>query len=142
MLRPGADDLQPSATSQLLDALPQDAVLEMRHAVRLAEAGLFQLHSLRELVEQPTAPSEQDVDQVDPDLVHQPRGEELLVDIGAHEPDPLVGGGLLGPREGSLDPFGDGREDGVRLANGLWVTTKHGTSPSGPLPPHASIELS
>src|SRR5438093_3967906 len=31
---------------------------------------------------------------------------------------------------------------GSELAGGLWVTTKHGTSPSGPLSPHASIELS
>ena len=81
-------------------ALPEDAVLEMRHAVGLAEPGPFQLDSLRELVEQPTAPSEQDIDQVDSDLVHEPRGEELLVDVGAHEPDPLVGGDLLGLREG------------------------------------------
>src|SRR5215203_1614601 len=32
---------------------------------------------------------------------------------------------------------------GSALAGGLWVTTKHGTtSPNGPLPPQASIELS
>jgi hypothetical protein len=61
--------------------LPEDAVLEMSHAVGLAQPGLFQLDSLRELVEQPTAPSEQDIDQVDSDLVHEPRGEELLVDV-------------------------------------------------------------
>jgi hypothetical protein len=46
-----------------LEALPDDAVLEMRHAVGLAEPGLFQLDPPRELVEQPTAPAEQDVDQ-------------------------------------------------------------------------------
>ena len=45
----------------------------MRDAVGLAEPGLFQLDSLGELVEQPTAPSEQDIDQVDSDLVHEPR---------------------------------------------------------------------
>jgi hypothetical protein len=56
----------------------------MRHAAGLAEAGLLQLDSPRELVEQPTAPSEQDIDQVNPDLVHEPRGEELLVDVGTH----------------------------------------------------------
>ena len=44
----------------------------MRHAVGLAEPNLFQLDSLRELVEQPTVPSEQDIDQVDSDLVHEP----------------------------------------------------------------------
>jgi hypothetical protein len=33
----------------------------MRGAVGLAEPGLFQLDSLRELVEQPTAPAEQDI---------------------------------------------------------------------------------
>jgi hypothetical protein len=44
----------------------------MRHAVGLAEPGLFQLDSLRELVEQATAPSEQDIDQMDSDLVHEP----------------------------------------------------------------------
>ena len=42
------------------------------------------------------------------------RGEELLVDVGAHEPDPLVGGDLLGLREGTLDPVGDEREYRVR----------------------------
>lgn len=31
---------------------------------------------------------------------------------------------------------------GSELAGGLWVTTKHETSPSRPLPPHAPIELS
>jgi hypothetical protein len=82
----------------------------MRHAVGPAEPGLFQLDSLRKLVEQPTPPSEQDIDQVDSDLVHESRGEELLVDVGAHEPDPLVGGDLLGLREGTLDPVGDERE--------------------------------
>ena len=76
----------------------------MRHAVGLADPGLFQLDSLRELVEQPTAPAEQDIDQVDPDLVHEPRGEELLVDVRAHQPDPLPGGDLLGLRERTLDP--------------------------------------
>ena len=30
-----------------LEALPDDAVLEMGHAVGLAEPGLFQLHSLQ-----------------------------------------------------------------------------------------------
>jgi hypothetical protein len=114
----------------------------MRHTVGLAEPGLFQLDSLRELVEQPTAPSEQDIDQVDPDLVHEPRGEDLLVDVGAHEPDPLVGGDLLGFREGTLDPSVTNVNTGSELVGGLWATTKHGTSPSGPLPPHASIELS
>lgn len=82
----------------------------MRHAVGLAEPSLFQLDPVRELVEQPTTPSEQDIDQVDPDLVHEARGEELLVEGGAHEPDPLVGGDLLGLREGRLDPVGDERE--------------------------------
>jgi hypothetical protein len=86
----------------------------MHHAVGLAEPGLFQLDSLRELVEQPAAASEQDIDQVDSDLVHEPRGEELLVDVGAHEPDPLVGGDLLSLREGTLDPVGDEREHRVR----------------------------
>jgi hypothetical protein len=52
----------------------------VRHVVGLAEPGLFQLDPLRELVEQSTAPSQQDIDQVDPDLVHEPRGEELLVE--------------------------------------------------------------
>jgi hypothetical protein len=61
----------------------------MRHAVGLAELGLLQLDSLRKLVEQPTPPSEQDIDQMDSDLVHEHRGEELLVDVGAHEPDRL-----------------------------------------------------
>ena len=44
----------------------------MRHAIGLAEPRLFHLDSLRELVEQPTAPSEQDIDQADSDLVHEP----------------------------------------------------------------------
>jgi hypothetical protein len=66
----------------------------MRHAVALAEPGLFQLNSLRELVEQPTAPSEQDIDQVDSDLVHKPRGEELLVDVGLIPSSPSPCSGL------------------------------------------------
>jgi hypothetical protein len=37
-------------------ALPDDAILQMRHAVALAEPGLFQLDSLRALIEQPAAP--------------------------------------------------------------------------------------
>ena len=48
----------------------------MRHAAGLAEPSLFELDSLRELVEQPAAPSEQDIDQVDSDLVNEPRGQE------------------------------------------------------------------
>jgi hypothetical protein len=65
-------DVHPVAWTGLssLEALPDDAVLEMRHAVGLAEPGLLQLHSLRELVEQPTATAEQDIDQVDP-MLHQ-----------------------------------------------------------------------
>jgi Phosphotransferase enzyme family len=38
---------------QPLGALPEDAVLQVRHAAGLAEPRLFQLDSLRELVEQP-----------------------------------------------------------------------------------------
>jgi hypothetical protein len=72
-----------------LQALPDDAELEMRHAIGLAEPGPFQLRSLRELVEQPTAPAEQDVDHVDPDLVHEPLGEELLVDVRAAPINPI-----------------------------------------------------
>jgi len=48
-------------------APPDDAVLEMRRAFGLAQPGLFELDSLRELVEQPAAPSEPDIDQVDPE---------------------------------------------------------------------------
>ena len=51
---------------------------------------------------------------MDTDLVHDSRGEELLVDVGAHEPDPLVAGDLLGFREGMVDPVGDEREYRVR----------------------------
>ena len=114
----------------------------MRHAVGLAEPGLFQLDSPRELVEQTTSASEQDIDEMDSDLVHEPRGEELPIDVGAHDPDPLVGGYLLRLREGVLDPVRDHGEDRARRLERLCVTTKQGTSPSGPLPPHASIELS
>src|SRR5687768_11656943 len=122
--KPGSDALASTAASQPVavrrsrkrscasteatsSSRPDDAVLEMRHAVGLAEPGLFQLDSPRELVEQPTPPAEQDVDQVDSDLVHEPRGEELLVDVGAHEADPLVAGDLLGLRQRTLDAVGD-----------------------------------
>ena len=55
----------------------------------------------------------------------------------------FVGGGLLGLREGTLDPSVTDVNTGSELAGGgLCVMTKHGTSPSGPLPPYASIELS
>jgi hypothetical protein len=76
------------------------------------------------------------------ELVEQPAAEVLLVELGAHERGPLVAGDLLGLREGTFDPVGDEREHGVRARGRRWVTTKHGTSPSGPLPPHAAIELS
>ena len=42
------DATRPRQPSQ---ALPEDAVLDMRDAVGLAEPGLFQFDSLRELVE-------------------------------------------------------------------------------------------
>src|SRR5436309_4154948 len=114
----------------------------MRHVVGLAEPGLFQLDSLRELVEQPTAPAEHDVDQVDPDLVHEPRSQELLVGVRAHQPDPLLRSDFLGLREGTLDPVGGERE--YRLRARGWPVGDHEArpSPSGPLSPHASIELS
>ena len=54
----------------------------MRCAVGRGDPGPFQLDLPRELVEQPAASSEQDVDQVDSDLVHEPRGEVLLVELG------------------------------------------------------------
>ena len=47
-------------------------------------------------------PPPKDIDHVDPELVHQPGREELLVDVRAHQPDPLRGGGLLGLGEGTL----------------------------------------
>ena len=89
----------------------------MRHVVVPAEPGLFQLDSLWENVEQPAAPAEQDVDDVDPELVHEPGGEVLLVDVRAHEADPLLTGGLLRLRERTLDPVGDEREHRVRVAD-------------------------
>jgi hypothetical protein len=63
------------------EALPEHAVVEMVHAAGLAEPGQLKIDPLRERVEQPTAAAEQDIDQVDPDLVHEPRGQELLVDV-------------------------------------------------------------
>ena len=99
-----------SATTRIANA-----VLEVRHAVVLAEPGLFQLDSLWENVEQPATASEQDVDDVDPQLVDEPGGEVLLVDVRAHQPDPLLAGGLLRLRERTLDPVGDEREDRVRV---------------------------
>jgi hypothetical protein len=114
----------------------------MRHAIGLAELCLFQLDSLREFVEQATAPSEQDIDQVDSDLVHEPRGEELLVDVGAHSPIRLSAATSWAcTRAGSI-PSETNVNNGSELGGGSWVTTKHETSPSGPFPPHASIELS
>jgi hypothetical protein len=91
-------------------ALTDDAVLEMRHAAGLADPRLLELDSLRELVEQPASTSEQDVDHVDPDLVHESGREELLVEVRPHQPDPLFAGGLLRLCEGALDPVGDGEE--------------------------------
>src|SRR5687767_12711469 len=57
--RPGMCLEQRAKPDRVWGALPDDAVLEMRHAVGLAEPGLFQLDSLREPVEQPAAPAEQ-----------------------------------------------------------------------------------
>ena len=109
-------DRSPEQQSTDSPALPHDAVLEVRHVVVPAEPGLLQLDSLRQNVEQRTTTSEQDVDHVDPELVHEPRGEVLLVDVRAHEPDPLLAGGLPRLRERTLDPVGDEREDRVRVS--------------------------
>jgi hypothetical protein len=125
-----------------MESLPEDAVLEMRHAVGLAEPGLFQLDSLRELVEQPTAPSEQDIDQVDPDLVHEPRAEECWSMSAPMSPICLSAATSWAFARARSIPSVTNVKTGSELSGGLWVTTKHGTSPTGPLPPHASIELS
>ena len=124
-------------------ALPHDAVLEVRHVVVLAEPGLFQFDSLRENVEQPTTASEQDVNHVDPQLVDEPRGEVLLVDVRAHEPDPFLAGCHPRLRERILDSLPvTNVKIGSAPAGGSCATTKHGTSPSGPLLLQLSIELS
>src|SRR5688572_19743120 len=95
------------------DRLPNHAIREMRHAVGLGEPGLLQLDPLRKPIEQASSPTEQDVDQVDPDLVHEARREELPVQVGAHEPDALVASHLLGLRQSALDPVGDEGEHQV-----------------------------
>src|SRR5215210_9107545 len=96
------------------DRLPNHAIGEMRHAVSLGEPGLLQLDPLRKPIEQASSPTEQDVDQVDADFVHEARREELLVHVGAHEPDPLVASHLLGLRESALDAVSDESEHRVR----------------------------
>src|SRR6266542_2443041 len=90
-----------------------------RYSICVTPAGLteprpLQLDPLGELVEEATAPPEQDIDHVDPDLVHEPRGQELLIDVRAHQPDSLVAGRFPGLREGTLDPVRDEREHRVR----------------------------
>ena len=79
---------------------------------------------------------------MDPDLVHEPCGEELLVDVGAHEPDPLVARRVLRPCQGRLDPVGDEREERVGARHGPVGDDEAGHLAEWPLPPHASIELS
>ncbi len=39
-------------------------------------------------------------------------------------------------------PSGTNVKTGSAFAGGRWVTTNHGTSPSGPLPPYPAIPLS
>jgi hypothetical protein len=70
--------------------LPDDPVLEICHAAGLAELLRPEIEPLRELVEQPAAAAEQEVDQVDPDFAHEPRAQELLAEVGAHEPERLL----------------------------------------------------
>jgi hypothetical protein len=122
-------------------ALTDDAVLEMRHAAGLADPRLLELDSLRELVEQPASTSEQDVDHVDPDLVHESGREELLVEVRPISPIRFSPAASCAFARALSIPSVTVKS-GSGGSSCRWVTTKHGTSPSGPLPPHASIELS
>jgi hypothetical protein len=122
--------------------LPHDAVFEMGHAAGLVEPCPLQLDSLRKLVEEPSAPSEQDVDQVDPDLVHEPGGEELRPMSAPISPMRLSPAASRACASALSIPSPTNVKGGPELAGDLWVTTKHATSPSGPLPPQFSVELS
>ena len=65
--------------------LADDAVLEMRHAACLAEPVCSSWIRCGNWSNS-RRPSEQDADHVDPDLVHEARGEELLVDFAPINP--------------------------------------------------------
>ncbi|MCE3286501.1 MAG: hypothetical protein K0S64_107 [Gaiellaceae bacterium] len=79
---------------------------------------------------------------MDPDLVDEPRGEELPIDVGAHEPDPLVGGGFPCQRKRVLDPVGHDGEDRIRRRERPVRDDEARNLAERALALHASIELS
>ena len=84
------------------------AVLEVRHSRGLDHAEQFELHVLADAVEEPRASTEEDRDDMELDLVHEPRGQVLVDDVGAPaDEDVLVAGGFPRLRERRLDPVGD-----------------------------------
>ncbi len=60
-------------------ALADDPVLDVGTPAVSATLVCFELHALGQRVEQAPPATEQDVDDVDPDLVDEARREELLV---------------------------------------------------------------
>src|ERR671923_1265104 len=84
-------------------------VLEVRDAGRLDRPDLLKLDlGAPEVVEEASAVPEQHRNDVELELVQEPRRQVLLNDLGAApEPDVLTVRGLLRPRQCPLDPVGD-----------------------------------
>src|SRR5882757_4557755 len=81
----------------------------MRDAGRLDRPDLLELDlSVPEVVEEASAVHEQHRNDVELELVHEPRRQVLLNDLGtAPEPDILTVRGLVRPLQRPLDPVGD-----------------------------------
>ena len=87
----------------------------MRHAGSLDHPEQFELHVRADAGEEARAATEEDRDDVELHLVHQPGGQVLVDDVGASaDEDVLVAGGLARLRERRLDFVGDEGERRVR----------------------------
>src|ERR687892_207537 len=91
------------------------AGLDVGNAGRLDGAHLLYTNSA-DVREQPLAVTEQDRDDVELELIDQPRGEVLLDDVGASADHHILAGrGPLGLIERGLDPLGHEDEGGASL---------------------------
>lgn len=86
----------------------------MGDAAVVADAGLLELDAVGKRLEQAPAATQEDVDDVDADSVHQPGGEVLLVDVRAVRPIGLSPATSWAPSERRLDPIGHDREHRIR----------------------------
>src|SRR5215211_6417745 len=118
----------------------------MNRRRRLYHAGGLELDAFAaEVLEHPGAASEEHGHEVEPDLIHQPRFDELPADVGAaHHGDVLVPGGRLCLFERAFDAV---RYEGVTLPSGRasgasWVRTNTRVGGCRPSAPHHGSESS